>query len=170
VDLHPGGFVAQVEVRHQRRRVERAGIDHLARGDHLHVDQRLALREVGKPRHQPARREHRRRGDLQVGLGGALADRLYRRCERVEALAQARQRRARRLGELHAAPGAAEQFHAQVFLERLDLVADGGLRDGKLVRRLLERQVARGGLEYPQRVQGRQAINHGTSEFFLCKK
>ena len=56
---------------------------------------------------------------------------------------------ARRLGELHAAPRAAEQFHTEVFLEALDLVADRRLRDGKLVRGLLEGKMARGGLEYP---------------------
>ena len=54
----------------------------------------------------------------------------------------------RRLGELHAAAGAAEKIHAEVLLEALDLVADGGLRDVQLGRRLLEREVARGGLEY----------------------
>ena len=73
---------------------------------------------------------------------------LHRRGERVEAFAQPRQAGARRLGELHAAPRAAEQLHAEVFLEALDLVADRGLRDVQLDRRLLERQVARGGLEY----------------------
>ena len=80
--------------------------------------------------------------------------------ERVEALAQLRQAGARRVGELHAAPGAAEQFHAEVFLEAFDLVAHRRLRDVQLDRRFLERQVARGGLEYPQRIQRRQAVNH----------
>ena len=123
--------------------------------------------EVGEPRHQPARGEHRRRGDLQVGLVGAHMDRLDRRGERIEALAQPRQRGARRFRELHAAPGALEELHAEVVLEALDLVAHRRLRDRELVRRLLEREVARRGLEYPQRIQGRQAINH--DEFFLCE-
>jgi hypothetical protein len=43
------------------------------------------------------------------------------------------------------------------------------LRDVQLRRRFLERQVARGGLEYPQSIQGRQAIDHAMSKFFLCK-
>jgi hypothetical protein len=30
--------------------------------------------------------------------------------------------------------------------------------------------MARGGLEYPQSIQGRQAINHEMDEFFLCKR
>ena len=58
--------------------------------------------------------------------------------EGVEALAQPRQAGARRLGELHAAAGAAEQLHAEVLLEALDLVAHRGLRDVQLGRRLLE--------------------------------
>ena len=68
--------------------------------------------------------------------------------ERIEALAQLRQAGARRVGELHAAPGAAEQFHTEVLLERLDLVAHRRLRDVQFDRRVLERQVARGGLEH----------------------
>jgi hypothetical protein len=48
-------------------------------------------------------------------------------------------------------------------------VAHRGLRDGKLVCRLLERQMARGGLEYAQCIQRRQAIYHAMDEFFLCK-
>ena len=88
----------------------------------------------------------------------------------VEAVAQARQRRARRLGELHAAPRAAEQFHAEVFLEAFHLVADRCLRDGKLVRGFLEGKMSRRGLEYPQRIQGREAVNHAMDEFFLCMR
>ena len=38
------------------------------------------------------------------------------------------------------------------------------------VRGILEGQVARGGLEDPQRIQGRQAINHAINELFLCKE
>src|SRR6185295_4935049 len=108
------------------------------------------------------------------GLAAALADLLDRRGERVEAVAQPRQRRARGLGELHAASGAAEQFHTEVILEAFHLVADRRLRDRELVRGFLEGKMARGGLEYPQCVQGRKAVNHVTDlswivEFFLCK-
>jgi hypothetical protein len=42
------------------------------------------------------------------------------------------------------------------------------LGNRELVRRLLEREVARRGLEYPQGVQWRKSINH--DEFFLCEK
>jgi hypothetical protein len=48
-------------------------------------------------------------------------------------------------------------------------VADRRLRDGKLARRFLERQVARRGLEYAQGIQRGQAIYHSLDEFFLCK-
>jgi hypothetical protein len=155
VDLHAGSILAQIQAAHERRRIERARIDHLARGKDAQLDLRLALREIGEARHQPARGEHRRRGDVQLGFGGAFAHQFHRGGEGTETFAQARQAGARRLGEVHPATGAPEQLHAEVFLEALDLVADRGLRDGKLVRRLLERQVARRGLEYAQCIQRR---------------
>ena len=134
----------------------------------MQLDLRLALRELGEPRHEPARGEHRRRGDHELRFLAALADRLHRGRERVEAFAQLRQAGARRVGELHAARRAAEELHAEVLLEAFHLVAHRRLRDVQLGRRFLERQVARGGFEYPQRIQ-RQAIDHGMSKFFLCK-
>src|SRR5207302_10829533 len=108
-----------------------------------------------------------RRGDQQLGFRGALADQLHRRGERLEALAQLGQAGARRLRELHPPPDAAEELHAEILLEALDLVADGGLRDGELVRRLLEREMARGDLEDAQCVERRQTVNHEISEIFL---
>jgi hypothetical protein len=53
-------------------------------------------------------------------------------------------------------------------------VAHRRLRDRELVRGFLEGEMTRGGLEYPQRVQGWQAIDHVTDllqtvEFFSCK-
>jgi hypothetical protein len=148
VDLHRRGLGAQVQVAAQRGGIQRAGVDHLARGEHAQLDLRLALGEVGEARHQPARRKHRRRGDHQLGLVTFFADHLHRARQRVEALAQLRQAGARRVGELHAAAGAAEQFHTEVFLQRFHLVAHRRLRDVQLDRRILERQVARGGLEH----------------------
>src|SRR5262249_48353115 len=108
-----------------------------------------------------------RRGDDELRLGAALVDRLDRRSERVEALAQPRQARLRRLGQLHAAPLTAEQLDAEEILEALDLVAHRGLRDMQLRRRLLERQVAGGGFEDAQRVQRRKTVRHFSCEFFL---
>ena len=60
------------------------------------------------------------------------------------------------------------KLDAEVVLERLHLVAHRGLRDRELVRRLLEREVARGGFEHAQRIERRQAIDH--VEFFLTEK
>ena len=76
-------------------------------------------------------------------------NRLHRRRERVEPVAQARQRGARRFRELHAAARALEELHAEIVLQAFYLVTHSGLGDRQLVRRLLERQMARGGLEYP---------------------
>jgi len=95
MDLDAGGIVAQVHRAGEHRRVERAGVDHLARGDDADIDLRLAAREVGEPRHQPAGGEHRRRGDFQIRLIRAQVNRFHRRGERIEALAQPRQRGAR---------------------------------------------------------------------------
>jgi hypothetical protein len=160
VNLDPRGVASQVEVAHERRRIERAGIDHLARSEYAQLHLRIALREVGEPRHEPALRKHRGRGDEKIGLPAARAQELHRRGERIESLAQPRQAGTRGVGELHAASRAAEQFHAEVFLEALDLVAYRGLGDRELVRGLLERQVPRGGFKDAQRVERRQAINH----------
>ena len=92
----------------------------------------------------------------------ALADHLHGGSQGFEAFAQLRQAGARRLGELHAAPCAVEQLHAEVLLEALDLVADRRLRDVQLARRLLEREVARSSFEDTQRIQRRQAVGHGS--------
>src|SRR5713226_8408425 len=166
MDLHAGDVVPQVEVSYQGGGIERAGVDHLARGEDAQLDPRLALGEIRQARKQPARGEDRRRGDQELGLRGALADQLHRRGERLEAFTQLRQAGARRFRELHPPPGAAKELHAEILLEALDLVADGGLRDGELLRRLLEREMARGGLEDAQCVQRRQTINHEISELF----
>ncbi len=148
VDLHRRRLGAQVEVADEGSGIQRAGVDHLARGEHAQLHLRLALGEIGQARHQPAGGEHRRRGDHQLDLVALLADHLDRARQRIETLAQLRQAGARRVGELHAAPRAAEQFHTEVLLERFDLVAHRGLRDVQFDRRVLERQVARGGLEH----------------------
>jgi hypothetical protein len=150
VNFHAGGFVPQIQIARQNQGVERPGVHHLAGSHHPHLDFRLAPGKVREARHQPARGEHRRRGDDELGLGAALADHLHRGGEGVEALAQLRQAGARRFGELHAAPGAAEQLHAEELLEAFHLVADRGLRDVQLVRRLLEGEVTRRSFEHAQ--------------------
>jgi hypothetical protein len=116
---------------------------------------------------------------MTSSVSSPLADHLHGGGERVEALAQLRQAGARGLGQLHAAPGAAEQLHAEEFLQALDLVADRRLRDGELVRRFLERQMARGRFEHAQGIEGRQAVDHvgkeelslmGNVEFYSCHR
>jgi hypothetical protein len=146
VDLHRGGFGAQVEVAHQRGGVERAGVDHLARGETAQLDLRLAL---GKS----ARRGISQRA---VNTGGAvITSSAASPFSRIISTAAARESKpSRSFGRQARAasvsvtprPGAAEQFHTEVFLERLYLVADCRLRDVQLIRGVpLERQMARGG-------------------------
>ncbi len=138
MDLDAGHVLPQIQICDESSGVERAGVDHLARAEYAQFDARFALREIGQARHQPARGEYGRRSDQQLGLFGAFADHLDRRGERLEAFAQFRQARARRFREVYAASRAAEQFHAEILLEALDLVAHRSLGDGQLVRRVLE--------------------------------
>ena len=56
-----------------------------------------------------------------------------------------------------------EQLDTERLLQRLDLVADGAMRDIQLTRRLGQRAMARRCLEGAQRVQGWQALDHGRS-------
>ena len=60
--------------------------------------------------------------------------------------------------------GAAKELHAEELVQPFHLMADGGLRNGQLVGRFLEGQVARCGLEDAQRIQRRQAVDHAMVE------
>ena len=53
-----------------------------------------------------------------------------------------------------------EQADAELFLQPLDLMADRGLRDVQLGRRLREAQMPGGGLEGAQSIQRRQPGGH----------
>src|SRR5712671_4750911 len=66
MNLDAGHIVPQVEISDERSGVERAGVDHFARAEDAQFDVRLAFREIGQARHQPACGEHRRRRDQQL--------------------------------------------------------------------------------------------------------
>src|SRR5215216_6891435 len=55
-----------------------------------------------------------------------------------------------------------EQANAELFLQPLDLVADRGLRDVQLERRLRKTQMPGRGLKRPQSIQRRQPGGHST--------
>src|SRR5437899_10032212 len=60
-----------------------------------------------------------------------------------------------------------EQANAELFLEPLDLVADRGLRDVQLGRRLRKTQMPGRGLEGAQSIQRRQPGGHSTIPRFM---
>jgi hypothetical protein len=121
-------------------------------GAHVHHHVRILRLEPGQARQQPARGEGRHHRQFEHAAGAVVRhhrqrvvlDRIQPRRD-LAAVAQPR------LGELHAAPGAAEQRHAEEVLQRGDLAADRALRQRELLRRAGEALVARGGLEGEQR-------------------
>jgi hypothetical protein len=64
------------------------------------------------------------------------------------------------IGHGQAPVEAPKQGHAEVLLQRFDLMADRGLGDEKLFRGLGEGEVARRGLEGAQGIQGWQSPRH----------
>ena len=65
-----------------------------------------------------------------------------------------------RLGEAHAALGAAKQLQAQEFFQRGHLAADGALRHGHFLRGLGKALVPRGRLEDGHGLGGRNLSAH----------
>jgi len=115
----------------------------------------MLLLKPGQARDQPQRAKCHRRGDGDHFLHGAGRYALG-------GFAQGAQRAVG--GAIHVLPGlgqrktaiaAREQLHPQALLERLDLPADGGLRDEQFVRRLGKAQVAGGRLEPAEEIEGR---------------
>ena len=98
----------------------------------------------------------RRSGSL---LG--LRDRVAGPRQAFEGVRHVRQQGLALRGEDQAAVQALEQRHAERLFQVLHLLADGTGRDGELRRGGLEAQVAAGGLEGAQSVEGRQAMAHG---------
>jgi hypothetical protein len=79
--------------------------------------------------------------------------------DRAERFEQSGRERHALVGQLQPPVRAAEQFNAELALQRLDLMADRSLRDAQLVRRLGERQVPGRGFER-QRIQGDRGSRH----------
>jgi hypothetical protein len=153
------------EVRRRARAIANAHIERLE----IEVDEAFAggdpdvgvgvfFEKSTEARHEPARGERRNDAD---GDEGALA-RLW--------AAQARRHFAQSMedamqlgrpslpfrGEHETARGAAKKLGTEIRFERLDLVADGGLRHAELGAGPGEASVARGRLEDVKRVQRRQ--------------
>jgi hypothetical protein len=131
-------------------------VDDLHAGRQPDVDLGLGLLELAQARHQPLGGERGGGGQGQAAAvdgGGQQAGGLG---QAVEGLAQGGQGGLGGVGQQQALGRALEQGRADIVLQVLDLLADGAGRHRQLVGGAAEVQVARGGLERAQRVQGRK--------------
>ncbi len=131
--------------------VEVRGRDH---GRDADVDLRRNDEEPSKPGHQPERGDGGRSRDRDLLAAPAAVERQQRRFELVEPFRKVLQgaRRCRCRHEL--AAFALEQRGVEEVFERPDLVADGRGSDAEFGGRARQAEVACGGLESAQRVEG----------------
>jgi hypothetical protein len=78
----------------------------------------------------------------------------------AEAGAHLRQEGLGRLGQDQLLVQALEQLDAQTVFQRLDLLANGARSHVQLLGGQFEAEMARGGLEGPERVERRQDVGH----------
>ncbi len=122
----------------------------------LDLELRVQRLEAPDAASQPLRSERRCGADGER-TPAPLAQGSDTALERREGVADRRQQELTFVRQHQPSVQAAEQRHPQVLLQRLDLVADGGLGDEQLLGSLGEAEVPRGGLEGPERVQRGQA-------------
>jgi hypothetical protein len=120
----------------------------------------MGAAEAFEARQQPLARKGGGGADGERCRARAPAHLLDRRRQAIEAVAEALEAGLTRFGEQDLAIEAAEQRHPQPFLERFHLMADRRRRHMQLGRRLAHAQVAGGGLEGAQRIEGRQPAAH----------
>lgn len=113
------------------------------------------LAESLQSRHQPLAGERRRDADRQRALLLFLAQGREGPRERIQAGGDVGHRTRSRRGQRQAAGLAPEQPHAEVVLQRLQLVADRRRRHAELVSRPRETALTRGRLERSQCVHRR---------------
>ena len=129
-------------------------VDPVVVGEEAQVHFRVAGGEGGEAGEQPARRERADDADRQHFLEAAVGEALQRAADPVERLAQHRNERRAFVGEREAARQAAEQGDPQSRLQPLYLMADRRLADEQFEPRAGEAQMARGGFEGAQGIQG----------------
>ena len=135
-------------------------IDPAQRGRHAYFYLGMLGLEAMQAWRQPAQRKGRHQTDIERARVGLAADPLERIGHPVKGVAQIGQQRLALAGDLEAARAAHEQRHAQSFLERLHLVADGGLGDMQLFGGVGETCVTGGGFEGAQRIQRQLRAAH----------
>ena len=122
-----------------------------------HLDLRVLPRELAEPGQQPALQEFARHAEIQHAADPFAADALDGAAQLVEAAPDAGQQLGAFLGQRDRAGVTAEQRHADVGFERLDLRADRRGRDAEFACRGREAEVGRHRLEDSQGVQ-RQTV------------
>ena len=120
-----------------------------------------------QPRQQPFGGERGQRRDGQHMVVVFAEQAVGRKPEIVERSADAGEIFLRLLRQRQRAVLADEQTNAELFLQPLDLMADRGLRDVQLGRRLGEAQMPGGGLKRPQSIQRRQPGGHSANPRYM---
>jgi hypothetical protein len=124
----------------------------------------LRLKAV-QPQNQPLRGERGRGGDGKRAGVVVRAQPAHRGLDAGERLGEARQQYARRGGQLDLPVEAAEQLHAEIGFERVDLMADRGRGHVELGGGLAEALQPGRGLERAQGAERRQVTVHSDELF-----
>ncbi|MEY9280935.1 hypothetical protein ABIA03_002127 [Bradyrhizobium yuanmingense] len=148
-------------------------IDQAGRGGDAHVDAGMLLLEIGQPRQQPFGGERGQRRHCQHLVVVLAQETVGGEAQIVEGGADARQIVARLRRQRQRAVLPDEQADAEFLLQPADLMADRGLGHVQFAGCQREAEVARGGLERPQSVQGGQSGSHlaaGCMTLFHAKR
>lgn len=137
------------------------GIDSSQRCRELKIDAWVQVVELPPSRHQPAHCKSRVGADRQGSGSAAVAYLVSREREPIERVGYLVGKGTTALGQRYRSPAASKELNAERALQRLDLATDRPGRDGELLRRAREVQLARRSVERAQRGEGRKPTHHG---------
>jgi hypothetical protein len=129
-------------------------IEQCARRPEADFDLRMAPREFAQPRQQPALQELVGHAQVEHAADPLAAQALDRPAQLVETAPHAGKQLGPLLRQCHRPRVTAEQGHADIGLERLDLRADRGGGHAQFLRRGGEAEVGCHRFKYAQCVQG----------------
>jgi len=129
-------------------------------GAHVEVDVRVRRHKTPDARQQPAGGKGRHDADAQQPRVGPHRDFLHGGDQLSERRAHARREALAFVSQADAATGALDEAHAEIGLERLDLVADRAMRHVQRVRGPGQAALARSRLERTQRLHRRKPGGH----------
>jgi len=121
------------------------------------------------PRQQPYLQKRREQRDLQRSGTAVLLDLKHRTLQPLEAVPDGGQKLQRFVGEFDAPARAPEKRNLKVFLQHLDLLADGGGRHVQHLCRGRKIQCRRDGLEDAQRPERQPVVGGRHVKFFLTR-